>query len=157
MVMDWEAWSIAVHGVAKSQSRLSNWTEQNLSLPTYHRASLFILLCITCTIMYTTWRQSFLSFLFTVVSTVPITVGSTWMASIMNEWMLVSLSFMLNIPFSVFNPWNMLTESSNVQEEKFNLLFHLTILRLPPSPPLPRVVLNKINCVPAVVSSDALR
>ena len=29
LVMDWEAWHAAVHGVAKSRTRLSDWTELN--------------------------------------------------------------------------------------------------------------------------------
>ena len=32
LVMDREAWHAAVHGVTKSQTRLSNWTEQNWTL-----------------------------------------------------------------------------------------------------------------------------
>ena len=27
LVMDWEAWHAAIHGVAKSPTRLSHWTE----------------------------------------------------------------------------------------------------------------------------------
>ena len=32
LVMDWEAWRAAIHGVAKSRTWLSNWTELNWSL-----------------------------------------------------------------------------------------------------------------------------
>ena len=30
LVMDWEAWRAAIHGVAKSRTRLSDWTELNI-------------------------------------------------------------------------------------------------------------------------------
>ena len=33
LVMDGEAWGAAVHGVAKSQTRQSDWTELNFTLP----------------------------------------------------------------------------------------------------------------------------
>ena len=29
LVMDWEAWHAAIHGVAKSWTQLSDWTELN--------------------------------------------------------------------------------------------------------------------------------
>ena len=37
LVIDWEAWRAAVHGVAKSQTRLSNWTELNRSTAQHTR------------------------------------------------------------------------------------------------------------------------
>ena len=41
IVRDWEAWGAAVHGVAKIQKRLSDWTTQ------YPRVVLFLALCGT--------------------------------------------------------------------------------------------------------------
>ena len=37
LVMDREAWRAAVHGVAKSRTRLSDWTELNTNLTAYDR------------------------------------------------------------------------------------------------------------------------
>ena len=37
LVMDREGWRVALHGVAKSQTQLSNWTELNIQLLEYNR------------------------------------------------------------------------------------------------------------------------
>ena len=39
LVMDREAWRAVIHGVAKSQTRLSNWTE--LNIVTHFQVSFF--------------------------------------------------------------------------------------------------------------------
>ena len=52
LVMDREAWCAVIHGVAKSRTRLSDWTELNILL---HECSLFIRLPVE-------WHLGYLQF-----------------------------------------------------------------------------------------------
>ena len=47
-VMDREAWLAAIHGVAKSGTRLNNWTELNWTEMWYEMKKLLVFLLIVC-------------------------------------------------------------------------------------------------------------
>ena len=65
LVMDREAWRAVIHGVAKSRTRLSNWTELNWTGSIYTRKKC----CVEEPIMTSCWicyfKLCFLLFLFT--------------------------------------------------------------------------------------------
>ena len=49
LVMDSEAWRAAIHGVAKSWTRLSDWTELNWTESTYNMLDYLVVLKIKIT------------------------------------------------------------------------------------------------------------
>ena len=61
VVMDREAWHAAVHGVAKSRIRLSNWTELNWSVTSHPWRSLKLLLVHPLWAPPSIWRISVFS------------------------------------------------------------------------------------------------
>ena len=54
LVMDMEAWRSAIHGVAKSWTRLSDWAELNWVL-----YLAFSILDIICEVCYGTWGLAY--------------------------------------------------------------------------------------------------
>ena len=62
LVMDREAWCATVHGVRKSQTRLSNWTELNWC-PCYHFPVFWVCFCRSFLLLFLLLREIPLAFI----------------------------------------------------------------------------------------------
>ena len=61
LVIDREAWHAAIHGVAKSQTRLSDWTELNWTSILEFLIDLWskgIFWCLNFQLIYTSWKRN---------------------------------------------------------------------------------------------------
>ena len=58
LVMDREAWHAAVHGVTRSWTRLSNWTELNLLFKIFHKITHNLQSCILQSLNLKLWTTS---------------------------------------------------------------------------------------------------
>ena len=56
LVMDREAWHAAIHGIEKSRTRLSNWTELNWNWETCPNTIFFLICEIMCMNIFIVWE-----------------------------------------------------------------------------------------------------
>jgi len=97
LVMDREAWHAAIHGVAKSQTRLSDWTELNWRTDNVEHLMMYLLgLCIS----------SFVNYLFKYVIHFPLDYWSScyWIVKILFLFWKKSKSFFISIYYEYFIP-----------------------------------------------------
>ena len=79
LVMDRKAWRAVIHGVAKSQTRLSDWTELNWSLSTDSKVSLFFsnwkIITLQC-FVFSCHTMKWISYMYTYIPSPPLPLQS---------------------------------------------------------------------------------
>ena len=136
LVIDKEAWSAAVHGTAKSRTRLSDWTELNWKvmfcfLTDYHIHYEVYIMCNykvidICSLLFMTNHHTLIAWLSNMILVVIGVIWTWWY--MLGKWLLMKCSNTIFIYFLIFKDFDCFIMSSKSFTSFVSLLLKLTII-----------------------------